>query len=148
MGPYIVKVRATMTKLVFLGTGGGRFSTIYQIRATGGLYLMDGVNMHIDPGPSAAHQMHRVKLDPAKTDAVLVSHCHPDHYTDAEVMIEGMSRGGLKKRGTLLASRSVLDGSQSWMGRSCTARPYPITTVHCWNASRWLRPAVAPRSTA
>jgi len=101
-----------MTKLVFLGTGGGRFSTIYQIRSTGGLYLMDGVNMHIDPGPSAAHQMHRMKLDPAKTDAVLVSHCHPDHYTDAEVMIEGMSRGGLKKRGTLLASRSVLEGTQ------------------------------------
>lgn len=101
-----------MTKLVFLGTGGGRFSTIYQIRATGGLYLMDGVNLHIDPGPSAAYQMHRVKLDPAKTDAVLVSHCHPDHYTDAEVMIEGMSRGGLKKRGALLASRSVLEGSQ------------------------------------
>jgi len=101
-----------MTKLVFLGTGGGRFSTIYQIRATGGLYLMDGVNMHIDPGPSAAYQMHRYQLDPAKTDAVLVSHCHPDHYTDAEVMIEGMSRGGLKKRGTLLASRSVLEGHQ------------------------------------
>ncbi|NLX47225.1 MAG: MBL fold metallo-hydrolase [Euryarchaeota archaeon] len=101
-----------MTKLVFLGTGGGRFSTIYQIRATGGLYLMDGANMHIDPGPSAAYQMHRMKLDPAKTDAVLVSHCHPDHYTDAEVMIEGMSRGGLKRRGALIASRSVLEGSQ------------------------------------
>jgi ribonuclease BN (tRNA processing enzyme) len=43
-------------------------------------------------------------LDPAKTDAVLVSHCHPDHYTDTEVMIEGMSRGGLKKRGALHAS--------------------------------------------
>jgi phosphoribosyl 1,2-cyclic phosphodiesterase len=99
-----------MTKLIFLGTGGGRFSTIYQIRATGGLYVMDGLNMHIDPGPSAANQMHRMKLDPAKTDAILVSHCHPDHYTDAEIMIEGMSRGGLKKRGTLLASRSVLDG--------------------------------------
>ena len=101
-----------MTKLVFLGTGGGRFSTIYQIRSTGGLYVMDGVNLHIDPGPSAAHQMHRMNLDPAKTDAILVSHCHPDHYTDAEVMIEGMSRGGLKRRGTLVASRSVLEGQQ------------------------------------
>ncbi len=99
-----------MTRLVFLGTGGGRFTTIYQIRATGGLYVMDGVNIHIDPGPSAAHQMHRMKLDPAKTDAVLISHCHPDHYSDAEIMIEGMSRGGLRKRGTLLASRSVLEG--------------------------------------
>lgn len=73
---------------------------------------MDGVNLHIDPGPSAAHQMHKMRLDPAKTDAILVSHCHPDHYTDAEVMIEGMSRGGLKKRGSLVASRSVLEGQQ------------------------------------
>jgi phosphoribosyl 1,2-cyclic phosphodiesterase len=101
-----------VTKLIFLGTGGGRFSTIYQIRSTGGLYVMDGLNVHIDPGPSAAHQMHRMKLDPAKTDAVLISHCHPDHYSDSEVMIEGMSRGGLKRRGTLLASRSVLEGQQ------------------------------------
>jgi len=101
-----------LTKLVFLGTGGGRFSTIYQIRSTGGMYVMDGVNLHIDPGPSAANQMHRMKLDPAKTDAILISHCHPDHYTDAEVMIEGMSRGGLKRRGTLVASRSVLEGHQ------------------------------------
>jgi phosphoribosyl 1,2-cyclic phosphodiesterase len=99
-----------MTTLTFLGTGGGRFATIYQIRSTGGLYLHDDVNIHIDPGPSALVNMARLKLDPAKTDAVMISHCHPDHYSDAEVLLEGMTRGGLKHRGWLVGSPSVIDG--------------------------------------
>jgi phosphoribosyl 1,2-cyclic phosphodiesterase len=99
-----------MTSLTFLGTGGGRFATIYQVRATGGLYLRDGVNLHVDPGPGALVNMARLKMDPAKTEAILISHCHPDHYTDAEVLVEGMTRGGLKHRGWLVGSRSVLEG--------------------------------------
>ncbi|OPY33204.1 MAG: ribonuclease Z [Methanomassiliicoccales archaeon PtaU1.Bin124] len=99
-----------MTSLTFLGTGGGRFATIYQVRSTGGLYLRDGVNLHIDPGPGALVNMAKLKMDPAKTEAVLISHCHPDHYTDAEVLVEGMTRGGLKKRGWLVGSRSVMEG--------------------------------------
>ncbi|MCE5296700.1 MAG: MBL fold metallo-hydrolase, partial [Euryarchaeota archaeon] len=73
-----------MTTLTFLGTGGGRFSTIYQVRGTGGLYVKDGANIHIDPGPGAAVNMAKLKMDPAKTDVLLISHCHPDHYSDAE----------------------------------------------------------------
>ncbi len=99
-----------MTTLTFLGTGGGRFATIYQTRATGGIYLNDGVRMHIDPGPSALMNLARAKLDPTKTDAILISHCHPDHYADAEMLIEGMTKGGLKKAGVLLGSKSVIDG--------------------------------------
>ena len=99
-----------MTSLTFLGTGGGRFATIYQVRGTGGIYLRDGLNIHLDPGPGALVNMARLKMDPAKTDAVLISHCHPDHYSDAEVLVEGMTRGGLKRRGWVVGSRSVIDG--------------------------------------
>ena len=65
-----------MSKLVFLGTGGGRFAAILQARATGGLYVEVGEHFashhdgdapgqgpviedgkvrrfHIDPGPGA-----------------------------------------------------------------------------------------------
>lgn len=62
------------------------------------------------PGPTALYNMSRLHLDPAKTDALLISHCHPDHYSDAEVLTEGMTRGGLKKRGMVVGSKSVLDG--------------------------------------
>ena len=121
-----------MTKLVFLGTGGGRFSTIYQIRATGGLYLMDGINMHIDPGPSAAHQMHRVKLDPAKTDAVLVSHSVEGREVAARFAARTRSAlavdavGVLRDDEGIVASHSVYGGS------------YNVQSAATFSASIWL----------
>ncbi len=99
-----------MTDLTFLGTGGGRFTTVSQLRQTGGLYLRDrGLEANIDPGPGALVHMHRYGLDPTRTNTVLVSHGHPDHYNDAGVLIEGMTRGGLDDRGTLVASRSIAE---------------------------------------
>lgn len=103
-----------MTSLTFLGTGGGRFATIYQVRSTGGIYLQDGVRLHLDPGPSALVNMRRLALDPARTDGVLISHCHPDHYADAEMLIEGMTRGGFKRSGVVVGSRSVLEGGDGF----------------------------------
>jgi len=49
------------------------------------------------------------KLDPADTDVIMISHCHPDHYSDAEVLIEGMCKGGSENRGILIGSMSVID---------------------------------------
>ena len=98
------------TRLTFLGTGGGRFATMYQTRATGGIYLVDSPKLHIDPGPSALYNMKRASIDPIKTDGILLSHCHPDHYSDAEVLVEGMSKGGMVKRGALIGSKSIIMG--------------------------------------
>jgi phosphoribosyl 1,2-cyclic phosphodiesterase len=99
-----------MTRLTLLGTGGGRFVTVTQERATGGVYLEDGVSLHIDPGPGSLRMMRRARLDPMRTDGILVSHCHPDHYTDAEVMVKAMTQGRYGKPGFLAASCSVLEG--------------------------------------
>jgi Metal-dependent hydrolases of the beta-lactamase superfamily I len=99
-----------MTRITFLGTGGGRHATIYQTRSTGGFILDSGRRVHVDPGPGALTNMKHCKLDPADTDAILISHCHPDHYSDAEVLIEGMCKGGAERRGGLIASESVLNG--------------------------------------
>lgn len=98
-------------KIIFLGTGGGRFVTIGQARSTGGIYIIDGKSrVHIDPGPGALVRMHEAGLDPGATGALLVSHCHPDHYIDAEILIEAMTSGCNRKRGLLFASRSILSG--------------------------------------
>ncbi|MCD6383267.1 MAG: MBL fold metallo-hydrolase [Thermoplasmata archaeon] len=97
-------------KITFLGTGGGRIVTVNQERCTGGIYLQGERRVHIDPGPGAALLLRKEGKSPLNTDAILVSHCHPDHYSDAEVLLEGMY---LKKRepsGLLLASKSVLEG--------------------------------------
>ena len=98
-------------EITFLGTGGGRFATITQKRRTAGIRIMsEGLNLHLDPGPGALVYSVNEGLDPQKINAIFVSHSHPDHYTDAEVLIEAMTRGMTKKRGVLVAAKSVLSG--------------------------------------
>lgn len=105
--------RVAGIELVLLGTGGGRFSTITQKRRTGGVRVLSKtLNMHLDPGPGALVYSLGMGLDPQKIMAVLVSHSHPDHYTDSEVLIEAMTRGMTKRRGVLAASHSVLIGNE------------------------------------
>lgn len=102
------------TKIVFLGTGGGRFVTMTQRRRTAGIRILrKGLNLHLDPGPGALVHSINEGLDPQKLNAVFVSHCHPDHYTDAEVMVEAMTRGMTRKNGTLAAPKSVLKGNKT-----------------------------------
>jgi phosphoribosyl 1,2-cyclic phosphodiesterase len=102
----------TEIKLFFLGTGGGRFATITQRRHTGGIRILTNkLNAHLDPGPGALIYSINAGLDPQKISALLISHSHPDHYTDAEVLIEAMTAGTTKKRGVLVAPYSVLFGN-------------------------------------
>jgi len=99
-------------EIIFLGTGGGRFATITQKRRTAGIRIIsEGLNLHLDPGPGALVHSIDEGLDPQKLNAVFVSHSHPDHYTDAEILIEAMTKGMTKKRGVLVAPKSVLSGS-------------------------------------
>lgn len=103
---------SSQIEIILLGTGGGRFATITQKRRTAGIRIIgDGLNLHLDPGPGALIYSVNEGLDPQKLNAVFVSHCHPDHYTDAEVLIEAMTRGMTRKRGVLAAARSVLSGN-------------------------------------
>lgn len=99
-----------MVELTFLGCGGGRYQTIDQHFKTGGFRLHGRVKLHVDPGPGALLLSHQHGLDPLDLDCIIVTHCHPDHYTDAEVLIEAMTRHMTKRRGTLVGSESVLKG--------------------------------------
>lgn len=104
----------TEIKLTFLGTGGGRFATITQKRHTGGIRIIaNKLNAHLDPGPGALIYSLNAGLDPQKISALLISHSHPDHYTDAEVLIEAMTHGTTKKRGFLIAPHGVLFGNNA-----------------------------------
>ena len=83
-------------RITFLGTGGGRHTTMYQTRCTGGMLFEHGEPshfLHIDPGPGALTQMRRIHYDLGRTESVIISHAHPDHYSDAPSVIEGMTRG-------------------------------------------------------
>ncbi len=100
------------TTLHLLGTGGGRFVMTTQRRRTAGIRLIEGdTQIHIDPGPGALVFSNWTGLSPEKLNGLVVTHCHPDHYTDAEVFIEAMTRGTTAKRGILASTKSVLRGS-------------------------------------
>lgn len=101
-------------ELVFLGTGGARFSTITQKRHTGGIRFIKPINLQLDPGPGAIVYSNLLELDPSKVEAVAVSHCHPDHYADAQIFVEAMSQGGTKRRGTFIGPRSVVRGTEDF----------------------------------
>ena len=98
-------------RVVLLGTGGGRHTTMFQARSTGGyLIFSDTGRVHIDPGPGALTNMCQMPYDLRQTDAVVISHCHPDHYSDAPCVIEGMTYGGWVKRGAVYGTKSVMEG--------------------------------------
>lgn len=100
-------------EIIFLGSGGGRWVTITQKMRTGGFRIHASKNMHVDPGPGALVNLQEANISPLSTDAIIVSHCHPDHYTDAEVLIEAMTHGATKQRGVLACSESVLVGKDN-----------------------------------
>ncbi|MCF6147371.1 MAG: MBL fold metallo-hydrolase [Candidatus Kuenenia sp.] len=95
----------------FLGTAGARVVVSKQLRASGGIwYSLHGYNVLVDPGPGCLVRCisSRPKMDPMKLDAIILSHRHLDHAADVNVMIEAMTEGGFKKRGTLYTPEDAL----------------------------------------
>lgn len=103
-------------RITFLGTGGGRFATISQKRMTGGFRIdnINGFNLHVDPGPGGLLRSLEFGINPSNLNGVFISHCHTDHYNDAEILIEAMTKGMTKKNGCIIGSKSVMEGVDNW----------------------------------
>lgn len=104
-----------MTKdyIKFLGTGGSRFVVAKQLRSSGGVFIKyNGLNIILDPGPGTLVRCNRSKppIDVTKLDAILLSHLHIDHSNDVNILIDGMTVGGFKRRGVLFAPEDSLKG--------------------------------------
>ncbi len=103
----MTELRDTIT---FLGTAGARFVVTRQFLASGGAWLnLGNTQILLDPGPGSLVQAAKRKLDPVKLDAIILSHKHLDHSGDINIMIEAMTDGGTKKRGTVFAPSDALD---------------------------------------
>lgn len=100
---------------MFLGTSGARFSMIYQLRASGGMWIrMKGKNLVVDPGPGSLVKIcdRLPELDPTKIDAIILTHCHMDHSNDLNVLAEAMTFGGRARRGTLVLPEDAVEGER------------------------------------
>jgi len=101
-----------MNTIKFLGTAGARHVVTRQLRASGGIwYDLDGTRVVVDPGPGTLVRAlaSRPKLEPPTLDGIILTHRHIDHTSDANIMIEAMTVGGTKRRGTLLAPGDALE---------------------------------------
>ena len=106
--------RRNPMEVFFLGTGGGRVNLIKQVRGTGGFRIIsNSADIHVDPGPGALVHSVKNRMSPLHLDAVIVTHNHVDHMTDAMAMVEGMTQYGLKKRGIIIGSRYTMLGDES-----------------------------------
>jgi len=96
--------------VTFLGTAGARVMVASQILESGGLWFdLGGTEILLDPGPGTLVRAVRKKLKPTKLAAIILTHRHLDHSADANIMIEAMTEGGLRRRGTLYAPADALE---------------------------------------
>jgi len=107
----VVGKRSEKNFIKFLGTAGARFVMIKQLRSSGGIWISyKSTQVLIDPGPGSLVRcaMSRPKLNPCQLDALILTHKHLDHSGDINVMIEAMTEGGFKKKGTVFVAADSL----------------------------------------
>ncbi len=120
-----------MGQIRFLGTAGARFVVARQLRYSAGTWLeLDHTQLLMDPGPGTLLRMRRARptLAPEKLAALLLSHKHLDHSSDANVLLEAMAEGGHRQRGTLLAPTDALGGDDPVILRYVRDYPRRIAT--------------------
>lgn len=101
------------SNLIFLGTGGDSFTIGRQSHGSGGIMIFnEDVKLHIDPGPGTLNRLKAYGLSPRDTTAIICTHKHLGHCNDLNAYIDAMTHNGLDKRGVVLASNSVINGTE------------------------------------
>ena len=101
-----------MDWIKFLGTAGARFVVMKQLRASGGIWIyLDNTNILVDPGPGSLVKCisSKPRLNPMDLDGIILTHRHLDHSNDVNIMIEAMTNGGFKRKGSVFAPRDALE---------------------------------------
>ena len=99
--------------LKFFGTGGARFVMINQTRSTAGIWLgLYGHHVLIDPGPGSLVKICEAgkPFAPEILETIILTHKHLDHSNDINVMVEAVTHGGFKRRGTLILPEDAAFG--------------------------------------
>ncbi|MFC1649071.1 MBL fold metallo-hydrolase [Nanoarchaeota archaeon] len=109
--------------IAFLGTAGDAIVAGKQLRASGGIVVVAENNQfHIDPGPGALVRCKQFDLNPRETIALLVSHSHLNHCSEANAVISAMTYNGMDKRGIFIAPQKVFDNGVGEFFQGCVER--------------------------
>lgn len=99
--------------IIFLGTAGARVMVTKQFLASGGTWIsLGGVEILLDPGPGTLVRAIKKKLNPARLDAIILSHKHLDHSVDINIMIEAMTESGRRRKGVVFAPSDALNNRE------------------------------------
>jgi ribonuclease BN (tRNA processing enzyme) len=100
----------------FLGTAGARHVVAKQLRSSAGVYLnLKNKKIIMDPGPGTLVRCisSKPKIDVAALEGIILTHVHIDHTNDVNILIDAMTGGGLRKKGTLYAPKECLHGENA-----------------------------------
>ncbi|NPA32636.1 MAG: MBL fold metallo-hydrolase [Aquificae bacterium] len=99
------------SKVIFLGTAGGRVVTFNLIRRSGGFLVeKEGSYLHVDPGPGAFVYLRQLGINYRLIDLIVLSHLHLDHSADVNSLLEASTNGGKFRNVSLFAPRSAIVG--------------------------------------
>jgi len=102
-----------VVEILFFGTGGGRGMIQSLIRIPAGFAIKIGERwMYVDPGYGVIFQAKKLNFDLKKIDFIFVSHNHIDHCNDLNILIDVLTDGCLKKKGILICSKSIIEGTE------------------------------------
>lgn len=114
-----------MAIIKILGTAGARYVVAKQLRSSAGTFIAhEDTRIMLDPGPGTLVRMATAKprLPVEKLSGIILTHAHLDHANDVNILIDGLTEGGLKKRGVLFCPRECLEGDSAVVLRYL--RPY------------------------
>lgn len=88
-----------------LGTGGDSAVVGRAARLSGGFVIKTPQSqVHIDPGTGALIGLAKSGLHPRETTAVVLSHQHVNHSSEAATLISASTHNGMDKKGILLSN--------------------------------------------
>ena len=98
-----------MSEIIFLGTAGARYVVAKQFRASAGTVInINNSYLLLDPGPGTLVHLAKKKIPIEKIETIIVSHQHLDHSADLNIIVDAVTEGGFKKRGTLFLTENAL----------------------------------------
>ncbi len=99
------------SKVIILGTAGGRLVTFRLIRRSGGFLVeKEGKYLHVDPGPGAFVYLKQLGINYRDIELVVLSHLHLDHSADLNTVLEAATDGGKYRGVSLFAPKSAVEG--------------------------------------